>query len=272
MSQYMKRFDVAINILIVFNAFAFGLLTDKDCIAIHPFLLIFCHISNFIFVIELIIKIVYYKQKFFTGSHRRWNLFDMFVIILASLGSIPYLSSIRIFRIIRVFRQLNILRSIPASRNLKIIIEAILLSLPGVMWTAVLFFILIYSYGLLGTEFFGQQFPDWFGNIWKSIYTLFQVMTLESWSMGIARPVIAVYPGAWIYFISYIVLSAYIILNIIVALVLNSLQEVAGKTKANDLQDKQTGEMQAIEVTQTLEEIKTKIARLQILLEKNNQT
>lgn len=269
----MKWFDVAINILIVFNALAFGLLTDKDYIAIHPFLLTFCHISNFVFVIELIIKIIYYKQKFFIGPHSKWNLFDMSVIILASLGSIPYLSSIRIFRIIRVFRQLNILRSIPASRNLKIIIEAILLSLPGVMWTAVLFFILIYSYGLLGTEFFGQQFPDWFGNIWKSIYTLFQVMTLESWSMGIARPVIAVYPVAWIYFISYIVLSAYIILNIIVALVVNSLQEVAGKTKSNDLQDKQSEEMQAIEVTQTLEEIKTKIARLQTLLkEKNNQT
>ena len=80
-----------------------------------------------------------------------------------------------------------------------------------------------YVYGIIGVSLFGEAFPDWFGSLGKSVYSLFQIMTLESWSMGIARPVIAQFPHAWIYFVSYIVLSSFIVLNIVVGIVLNSI-------------------------------------------------
>lgn len=94
----------------------------------------------------------------------------------------------------------------------------------------------MYTYALLGSTFFGNEFPDWFGNVWRSMYSLFQIMTLESWSMGIARPVMDIYPAAWVYFVTYVLIASYVILNIVVALVVSSLQEVTAKNEAKKSQ------------------------------------
>lgn len=90
----------------------------------------------------------------------------------------------------------------------------------------------MYTYALLGSTFFAAAFPEWFGDVWRSMYTLFQIMTLESWSMGIARPVMEAYPAAWVYFVTYVLIASYVILNIVVALVVSSLQEVTEKSNA----------------------------------------
>lgn len=250
--KFMHRFDVSMNILIVLNAIAFGLLTDSSLKPIHGFLEWFCNVSIFVFVIELIIRIYYYKKDFFVGPNKGWNYFDALIVGLSCVASVPFFASFRIFRIFRVFRQLNILRIIPSAKRLKIIIEAIVASLPGVMWTTVLYSIVIYTYALLGTEFFGAKFPDWFGNAWRSLYTLFQVMTLESWSMGISRPVMEAYPSAWVYFVSYVVISAFVILNIIVALVLNSLTEVTERAKREEEEEKFRGHLKGKEGESTM--------------------
>lgn len=260
---FMHRLDVSMNTLIVLNALAFGLMTDSSLSYMHAALNTFCNVSIILFFIELTLRIIYYKKEFFTGPNRGWNYFDAIIVILSGLASIPFFASIRIFRIFRVFRQLNILRVIPSADRLRIIIEAIMASLPGVMWTAVLYFIVIYTYGLLGTEFFGQEFPQWFGNVWQSLFTLFQVMTLESWSMGIARPVIAVYPAAWAYFITYVVISSFVILNIVVALVLNSLTEVTERAKANEESKKSSAP--ALEIANSLEIIEAELKKLRAL-------
>lgn len=238
--KFIQKLNAAVNVLIVFNAIAFGLITDKAFVQWHPLLNLFCDISIVIFAVELIVRLFHYRKDFFIGQDKYWNLFDMTIVLLSILASIPFFSTMRIFRVLRIFRQLNILRIIPSAYQLRLIIEAIITSLPGVAWTSAFFFIIIYIYGLLGTVFFGEAFPDWFGNVWNSVYTLFQVMTLESWSMGIARPIMTIYPYAWLYFISYVIFAAFVILNIIVALVVNSLQEAkernraASKENAND--------------------------------------
>lgn len=150
------------------------------------------------------------------------------------MASFSVFSSMRVFRIFRIFRQLNILRLIPSAGQLKLIIEALVASLPGVGWTSVLFLIIIYTYALFGTAFFGAEFPEFFGNVWRAIYTLFQVMTLESWSGSISRPIMAVYPAAWVFFVTYVVFSSFIILNIIVALVVSSLEEVKARNNEDE--------------------------------------
>ncbi|MDE5688634.1 MAG: ion transporter [Paramuribaculum sp.] len=220
------------NILIVLNALAFGLLTDASVAAhIGAELNAFCDLSIIIFIIELLVRLSIEKKRFFIGKNKYWNWFDTIIIILSSAAQIGTFSSFRVFRIFRVFRQLNILRVVRSADKLKLIVEAIFNAIPGMMWTTILFIIIMYTYALLGSTFFGEAFPDWFGNVWRSMYSLFQIMTLESWSMGIARPVMETYSHAWIYFVSYVLIASYIILNIVVALVVSSLQEVTARSE-----------------------------------------
>lgn len=191
----------------------------------------FCDLSIIIFIIELLVRLSIEKKRFFIGKNKYWNWFDTIIIILSSAAQIGTFSSFRVFRIFRVFRQLNILRVVRSADKLKLIVEAIFNAIPGMMWTTILFIIIMYTYALLGSTFFGEAFPDWFGNVWRSMYSLFQIMTLESWSMGIARPVMETYSHAWIYFVSYVLIASYIILNIVVALVVSSLQEVTARSE-----------------------------------------
>ena len=94
--------------------------------------------------------------------------------------------------------------------------------------------IIFYIFSVIATNLFGDAFPEWFGNMAVSMYTLFQVMTLESWSMGISRPVMAVFPHAWIFFISFILISTFTILNLFIAIIVDGIQNIrdAQKEKA----------------------------------------
>lgn len=232
-----RKFYTFCNLLIVLNALAFGLLTDISIAdRIGPELESFCDLSILIFIVELLIRLSLEKGRFFTGRNRYWNWFDTIIVVLSSAAQLGTFSSFRVFRIFRVFRQLNILRVVRSADKLKLIVEAIFNAIPGMLWTTILFVIIMYTYALLGSTFFGNEFPDWFGNVWRSMYSLFQIMTLESWSMGIARPVMDVYPAAWIYFVTYVLIASYVILNIVVALVVSSLQEVTAKNEARKSQ------------------------------------
>lgn len=122
---------------------------------------------------------------------------------------------------------------------MRVILSAIVKSLPGVGWASLLLGLVYYVYGILATNIFGSEFPDWFGSLGRSVYSLFQIMTLESWSMGIARPVIAKFPYAWVLFVTYIMLTTFIVLNIVVGIVLNSIsdssKEVPDECKKRDI-------------------------------------
>ena len=121
----------------------------------------------------------------------------------------------------------------------------------------------MYTYALLGSTFFGEAFPDWFGNVWRSMYSLFQIMTLESWSMGIARPVMETYSHAWIYFVSYVLIASYIILNIVVALVVSSLQEVAARNE-----ERRNARVSKNQLAQEMEKLRKQMEVVDSLLKK----
>ena len=144
---------------------------------------------------------------------------------------------------------------------MRIILEAIVKSVKGIMWTGSLLVLIYYVYGIIGTHLFGASFDDWFGSLGKSVYSLFQIMTLESWSMGIARPVIAVYPYAWIYFVSYILMTSFLVMNIVVGIVLTSITEccqaeepVAKKSSLKDELSKLKEQIAAVEAALEKEE------------------
>lgn len=175
----------------------------------------------YIFIVEAVLKILALQWKYFKSG---WNIFDFLIVLSSIVSSFPALSSFRILRIVRVFRALKFVSGI---RNLQIIVSAFGRSIPSIGWTAVLTSIVYYIYAVIGTFIFAEAFPDWFGSIGHSMYTLFQVMTLESWSMGISRPIMEVFPYAWIYFVSFVIVSSFVMLNFIIGIVVNSISEVS---------------------------------------------
>ncbi|MDY4153668.1 ion transporter, partial [Campylobacter sp.] len=135
---------------------------------------------------------------------------------------------------LRTFRTLRILRLISSVPAMRVVVDAVLKTIPAMLSISALLSIFYYVYGVLCVEFFGEKFPEWFGTLPRALYTLFQIMTLESWSMGIVRPVMEVYPYAWIVFVSYIVIVGMIALNLIVGVIVNSLNEITQSKNANN--------------------------------------
>lgn len=223
-------FQNAILIVIAINSIIMGLQTSKTIVnAAGGILDILDYICLGIFIIELVLKLIAYGGKFFTDG---WNWFDVIVIACSLVSGLAFLKVLRVFRVFRVFRSLKALKGLKAMRlvsrldKLRLIIGAIGKSVPGISWTAVLLLLIYYIFGLIGVTLFGEAFPDWFGTLGKSIYTLFQVMTLESWSMGISRPVMEVFGWAWVYFVPFVLISSFVVMNVVVGIVVNSISEV----------------------------------------------
>ncbi len=219
-------FNTFILTIVIVNSIVLGLQTSPSIVAAVGDVLNWVDKAClWIFVVEAVMKIAALRLKYFKSG---WNWFD-FLIVLASICSdFSALSSMRSLRIIRVFRALKFISGV---RSLQIIVSAIGHSIPSMSWTSVLMLLLYYIFAVIGTMLFGEAFPEWFGSIGKSMYSLFQIMTLESWSMGIARPVIAVFPMAWIYFVPFVIIASFIILNIVVGIVVNSISVMSEKNK-----------------------------------------
>jgi voltage-gated sodium channel len=113
--------------------------------------------------------------------------------------------------------------------SLRRVVAAFLHAIPGLMGVMALLGVLFYTAAVLATKLFGADFPQWFGSIGASLYTLFQVMTLESWSMGIVRPVMEVHPWAWAFFVPFIIATAFTALNLFIGIIVSTMQELALK-------------------------------------------
>ena len=222
-----KAWNYAIIAVILFNSLLLGLNTSSQIKANFGGLLntldMLCLV---IFTIELALRLFCYRLAFFTNSDKWWNIFD-FLIVAISFVAIEY----SVLRTLRTLRILRLISSVPAMR---VVVDAVLKTIPAMLSISALLSIFYYVYGVLCVEFFGEKFPEWFGTLPRALYTLFQIMTLESWSMGIVRPVMEVYPYAWIVFVSYIVIVGMIALNLIVGVIVNSLNEITQNKNANN--------------------------------------
>lgn len=177
---------------------------DKACLAI--------------FIAELIIKFTAYRGRFWRSG---WNVFDLAVVIIAVIpGSGPW----AVLRSLRVLRVLRLLTVIPSLRK---VVAAFLHSIPGLAGVCAVMSIFFYTAGVLATKLFGPSFPDWFGSLPRSLYSLFQIMTLESWSMGIVRPVMSEFPWAWAFFVPFIIIATFTILNLFIGIIVSTMQELS---------------------------------------------
>lgn len=215
--------------LIAFNAIMLGLQTNDYLEANFADVFdILDIVIPTIFTIEIVIKLYAFDYKFFKSG---WNIFDLIIVILAL---IPETGVLRVLRSLRILRILRVVRKLP---RLRMLVEAVLDSLPSLNWVTLMLLLVYYIYGLIGTLTFGPVFDDWFGTLGKSMYSLFQIMTLESWSMGIARPVIKEFPYAWIYFITFIMLATYTSINIFIAIMVNTMQNLAEAKKKEEIEN-----------------------------------
>jgi voltage-gated sodium channel len=164
---------------------------------------------------ELALKLFAYGLRFFSSA---WNIFDLLVV---SVGLLPDKQGLSALRGLRVIRALRLLSVIPQMRK---VVQALLDALPGMGAVIVMISIVFYVFAVMATLMYGPTFDEWFGTLGRSLYSLFQIMTLESWSMGIVRPVMEVFPMAWSFFVPFIVITAFSVLNLFIGLLVNTMQ------------------------------------------------
>ncbi len=203
--------------VILFNAVLLGLETSPGIMAaVGPVIILLDTACLTIFVIEIALKLYAQRLGFFRSG---WNIFD-FVIVGISL--VP---GAQTFSVLRALRILRLLRVVSVSPSLRRVVEGFVRALPGMGSVFLLMGMLFYIGAVMATKLFQTSFPDWFGDLGNSAYSLFQIMTLESWSMGIVRPVMEVYPYAWAFFVPFIMVTTFAVVNLLVGLIVNSMQD-----------------------------------------------
>ena len=218
-----RGFTVTITTVIVINAITLGLETSPAAMdAAGPILLAIDAAALWIFTIEIALKLWVYRSRFFQDG---WNLFDFAIVAIAWLPASGPLAVLRALRIVRVLRLISI---VPQMRA---VVGALFKALPGMVSIIAVLVLVFYIGAVMATKLYGAAFPDWFGSLGASMYSLFQVMTLESWSMGIVRPVMEVHPGAWLFFVPFIVVTSFTVLNLFIALMVNSMQSLQAETR-----------------------------------------
>ncbi len=218
-------FGLFISIVIGVNAVTLGLETSPAAMAAAGgFLFAVDRIALVIFTIEIALKLFAFGPRFFRSG---WNVFD-FVIVAISL--VPAAHIFSVLRALRILRALRLLSVIP---QLRTVVGALLGAVPGMSAIIGVLVLVFYVAGVIATKLFGPQFPDWFGSVGASMYTLFQIMTLESWSMGIVRPVMEAYPWAWAFFVPFIIITSFAVLNLFIALIVNSMQVLQSAENEN---------------------------------------
>lgn len=210
-----SRFQNFITAVIAINAVILGLETSPTVMnAMGSTLHVLDQLAVAIFVIELLMKLAVYRLAFFK---RAWNIFDFTIVAITLMPAGQGVSVLRALRILRAFRLIS---TVPSMRK---VVEALMRAIPGMISVLTLLSLVFYVSAVMATKLFGEGFPEWFGTIGESLYSLFQIMTLESWSMGIVRPVMESYPLAWLFFVPFILITTFAVLNLFIAIVVDAM-------------------------------------------------
>ncbi len=217
-----------------------------------------------VFVVEIALRLVGRGWRFFRDP---WSVFDFVVVGIALLPASGPFAVLRALRVLRVMRMLTM---VPSMRR---VVGGLLGALPGLGSVFGVIALIFYVASVMATKLFGERFPEWFGSLGQSAYTLFQVMTLESWSMGIARPVLEVYPYAWAFFIPFILIATFTMLNLFIAVIVNAIQhehsaEAAAAADAVAADSRRTTDDAMASLREEVGALRTEIGALRALLER----
>lgn len=232
--------------VILFNAVLLGMETSQTLMSrFGPVIKVLDIACLAVFVAELGLRIYAQGWRFVRSG---WNVFDFVIIAISVTPGAQSMSVLRALRILRV------LRVISAAPRLRRVVEGFLSALPGMGSVVLLMSMIFYIGSVLATQLFGAQFPDWFGTLGRSAYSLFQIMTLESWSMGIVRPVMVEFPYAWMFFVPFILVTTFAVVNLLVGLIVNSMHD------AHNEEEKKFNDAYRDEVLARLASIEARVA------------
>ena len=229
--------------VIIFNAILLGLETSATVMGqMGPVILALDAACLAIFTLEIAAKLFAHGPRFFRNG---WNIFDFTIVAIALIPGAQGFSVLRALRVLRVLRVISV------APSLRRVVEGFITALPGMGSVFLLMGIIFYIGAVMTTKLFGAEFPEWFGTIGRSGYSLFQIMTLESWSMGIVRPVMTVYPYAWAFFVPFILMTTFAVVNLLVGLIVNSMQDAHHEEDAaatDAYRDEVMAKLESIEV------------------------
>ncbi|MGE8296782.1 MAG: ion transporter [Pseudomonas sp.] len=212
-----KAVQRLVTTLILVNAAILGLLTSKETVDQWGWLLLPLDAAILAcFVVELTLR---FAARGVALVRDPWALFDCIVIAIALVPANGP------FAVLRALRVLRVLRLVSINPSMRRVVHALLASLPGMGSIIMLMGLIFYVAAVMATQLFGERFPEWFGSLSASLYSLFQMMTLDSWSSGTVRPIMEVYPYAWVFFIPYVLVATFMMLNLFIAVIVNAMQD-----------------------------------------------
>lgn len=246
-----RRFEWFVAAVIVLNAITLGLETSPRIMdRIGGLLLAIDRLVLAFFVVELAARFLVYRMDFFRDP---WRVFDLVVV---GIALVPATGSLSVLRALRILRVLRLVSMVPSLRR---VVSGLVTALPGMGSIILLLGLVFYVSAVMATELYGETFPDRFGTLALSAYTLFQVMTLEGWSDGVVRPVMEVHPLAWVFFIPFIVATSFAVLNLFIGIIVSAMQEEDDANAAHDREDLQHGQDRLLA---EIKELRAEVARL----------
>lgn len=219
------RFEKGMTALIVANAITLGLETSPAVVArLGGVLQAIDRTVLGVFVVELLLRAFVHRRRFF---HDSWRVFDLVVVGIALMPASGAFSVLRALRVLRVLRLVSL---VPSMRG---VVSALLTAVPGMASIVGLMALVLYVSAVLATNLFGAIAPEFFGDLGASLFTLFQVMTVEGWP-DIARTVMAQSPFAWLFFVAYLLIATFMVLNLFIAVVVNAMQSQVSEDLKGD--------------------------------------
>lgn len=213
---FTERFIIA---LILINAVTLGMETSPTIMGSWGTYILWLDKAILaVFVVEIVARLIVHRLAFFKDP---WSVFDFLVVMIALLPATGSLSVLRALRVLRVLRLITILPS------LRRVVAGLITALPGMGSITLLLAIIFYVFAVMATKLFGADFEELFGTLGASAFTLFQIMTLEGWANEIVRPVMEKYPYAWAFFLPYIIVTTFMVLNLFIGVVVSAMQKEA---------------------------------------------
>jgi len=252
-----KKFSWTIIILLVINAAVLGLETSDAVMVDYAVLLNgIDRLILGIFVAELLARLYAYRLSFFRSG---WNVFDFVVIVISLLPAVGPFAMLRTIRILRILRLVSV---VPKMRR---VVSALLGAIPGMASVLAVLLVIFYIAAVLTTQIFGQSndpaLDALFGSIGDSMFTLFQLMTLEEWVGGIAEPTMALFPWSWAFFVLFIIVTTFAVLNLFIGIIVDAMNILHDEDGAGERDRVHSEEMKV------LYEIRDEMSRMRAALD-----
>ena len=249
------RTDRVVMALIVFNAVTLGIETSHTAMdRFGPVLSAIDRIVVAVFVLELTARLIVQRASFFRDG---WNIFDLIVVGIAVA---PATEAFSVLRALRVLRLLRLITVVPTLRR---VVGGLIASLPGMGSIFLLILLVYYVAAVMAVNLYGEEFPDLFGTLGRSLFTLFTIMTLEGWVEGVVKPIMEKHPYAWLFFIPFIIGTTFTILNLFIGVIVGAMQEEHEKVAKAELEaERDIIEEETAPVLRELKQVKAELAAL----------